>query len=305
MNATDIQIRHQRIDMGHNDLPPRPGVHQCEAIPIQHMSWWNSFPWPQTCLEVSLQLAQWWPIFLENITMPLEFPEGPNPNIRSNQNDIILMAALNLTPLPHIHMQIPVGPHALKLKHDDCLMASAYNLPVEWLLTNFISNQQWQVQVGKPNLWLLVTQERWFFTSVASFGTSFFPQEAATLLYEDNNGCTAMGNAQKPASCTRHINIKFFLLCDWVKCDLMLLDRIDTSINMVDHLTKALQPTLFHRHANFLLGHIPPTYSPVYKSTIGDFLNHSPNIDPFVPASFITPLTACAARVYTPLKEDY
>jgi hypothetical protein len=24
------------------------------------------------------------------------------------------------------------------------------------------------------------------------------PQEAATLLYEDNNGCTAMGNTQKP-----------------------------------------------------------------------------------------------------------
>ena len=24
------------------------------------------------------------------------------------------------------------------------------------------------------------------------------PQEAATLLYEDNDGCTAMGNAQKP-----------------------------------------------------------------------------------------------------------
>jgi hypothetical protein len=24
------------------------------------------------------------------------------------------------------------------------------------------------------------------------------PQEAATLLYKDNDGCTAMGNAQKP-----------------------------------------------------------------------------------------------------------
>ncbi len=28
------------------------------------------------------------------------------------------------------------------------------------------------------------------------------PQEAATMLYKDNNGCTAMGNAQKPTSCT-------------------------------------------------------------------------------------------------------
>jgi hypothetical protein len=28
------------------------------------------------------------------------------------------------------------------------------------------------------------------------------PQEAATLLYEDNNTCTAMGNAPKPTTCT-------------------------------------------------------------------------------------------------------
>ena len=85
------------------------------------------------------------------------------------------------------------------------------------------------------------------------------PQEAATILYEDNDGCTAMGNTQKPTTRTRHIDIKYFSLCDWVERDLMILERIDTSINMADHLTKALQPTLFHRHADFLLGHIPPT----------------------------------------------
>jgi hypothetical protein len=32
------------------------------------------------------------------------------------------------------------------------------------------------------------------------------PQEAGTVAYEDNNGCTAMGNAQKPTAQTRHIN---------------------------------------------------------------------------------------------------
>jgi hypothetical protein len=100
------------------------------------------------------------------------------------------------------------------------------------------------------------------------------PQEAATLLYEDNDGCTAMGNAQKPTLQTRHIDIKFFSLCEWVEHDLMLLDRIDTSINMADHLTKALSPILFHRHTDFLLGHIPPPYSPVHKSIIGDYPDH-------------------------------
>ena len=35
------------------------------------------------------------------------------------------------------------------------------------------------------------------------------PQEAATILYEDNDACTVMGNAQKPTPRTRHIDIGF------------------------------------------------------------------------------------------------
>jgi len=58
------------------------------------------------------------------------------------------------------------------------------------------------------------------------------PQEAATVAYEDNDGCTAMGNAQKPTPRTRHIDIKCFALCDWVERDLIHLERIDTSINI-------------------------------------------------------------------------
>jgi hypothetical protein len=54
------------------------------------------------------------------------------------------------------------------------------------------------------------------------------PQEAATIAYEDNDGCTAMGNAQKPTPRTRHINIKYFAHCDWVERDLIHLECIDT-----------------------------------------------------------------------------
>jgi hypothetical protein len=94
------------------------------------------------------------------------------------------------------------------------------------------------------------------------------PQEAATIAYEDNDGCTAMANAQKPTSRTRHIDIKYFALCDWVESDLIRLERIDTSIIIADHLTKPLPQILFHRHADFLLGHVPPKYSPVYQQAI-------------------------------------
>jgi hypothetical protein len=40
------------------------------------------------------------------------------------------------------------------------------------------------------------------------------PQEAATIAYKDNDNCTTMGNAQKPTTHTRHINIKYFALCN-------------------------------------------------------------------------------------------
>jgi hypothetical protein len=131
------------------------------------------------------------------------------------------------------------------------------------------------------------------------------PQEAATILYEDNDACTAMGNAQKPTSRTRHINIKYFSLCEWIKQDLMLMERINTAINMSDHLTKGLSRVLFHCHADFLLGHVPPAYSPVYKSIVGTYMDDHINIKKLTPVLFTTPMTAAAARVCAPHRQDY
>ena len=72
------------------------------------------------------------------------------------------------------------------------------------------------------------------------------PQEATTVLYDDNGACTAMGNAQKPTPRTRHMDIKYFSICEWVDRDLMLLECIDTKLNLSDHLTKGLTCALFH-----------------------------------------------------------
>jgi hypothetical protein len=85
----------------------------------------------------------------------------------------------------------------------------------------------------------------------------------------------------------------------------MLLERIDTSINMSDHMTKSLQTTLFHQHTDFVLGHAPPMYSLVYDSIIGTYTNHTVDIDHFVPPSFTTPTTAAAARIHAPILSDY
>ncbi len=66
------------------------------------------------------------------------------------------------------------------------------------------------------------------------------------MAYVDNDGCTSMGNAQKPTPRMRHTDIKYFALCDWIKWDLIILERIDTSINPADHFTKTLLRILFH-----------------------------------------------------------
>jgi hypothetical protein len=130
------------------------------------------------------------------------------------------------------------------------------------------------------------------------------PQEAATIAYEDNDGCTAMGNAQKPTARMRHIDIKYFALCDWVERDLIRLERIDTSINISDHLTKSLTRILFHRHADYLLGHIPSKYSPVYHHAIATYTDEHEDYDWYIPESFTTPMTATTAQNFAPLIDD-
>ena len=86
-------------------------------------------------------------------------------------------------------------------------------------------------------------------------------QAAATILYEDNAACTAMVMAQKPTPRTQHMDVKYFSLCEWVKRDLIKLERVDTALNIADHFTKELNPLLFCRHTNYLLGHVPRIYS--------------------------------------------
>ena len=85
----------------------------------------------------------------------------------------------------------------------------------------------------------------------------------------------------------------------------MFLERIDTSLNMSENMTKGLQTILFHCHTDFILGHVPPMYSPVYDAIVGRFSNHTLDIDHFVPPSFTTPLTAVTAQVHAPILSDY
>jgi hypothetical protein len=75
------------------------------------------------------------------------------------------------------------------------------------------------------------------------------PQQAASMIYEDNDGATAMANAQKP---------QIFCTCRMGRTR----QRVNTAINTADHFTKILDRTLFYRHVDFILGHIPPCMEP-------------------------------------------
>ena len=48
-----------------------------------------------------------------------------------------------------------------------------------------------------------------------------------------------MANAQQPTRHTRHMDIKYFALTDWVERDLLIMKRINTTDNYSDSMTKA------------------------------------------------------------------
>ena len=107
------------------------------------------------------------------------------------------------------------------------------------------------------------------------------------------------------------MNIRYNVLCEWVKRDLIVLERVDTTINEADHFTKLLSRVLFHRHIDYIMGHVPPEYSPAHERSIGQFDTSVK----FVPDSYTTnetmkfaipedgnflPAAARAARIYSP-----
>ena len=83
-------------------------------------------------------------------------------------------------------------------------------------------------------------------------------QELAVVLYEDNVGAYLMADAGQPTTRTRHIDIKHFALLDWVENDMIKLQRIATSINSADNLTKSTPRIIFHRHNDIIMGKFNP-----------------------------------------------
>ena len=95
------------------------------------------------------------------------------------------------------------------------------------------------------------------------------PQAEETIVYEDNDAARHMANAQKPTTRTRHMDIKYHVLAEQVERDLIILERVNTTQNMADHFTKQLGPLIFKRNVDYLMGHVPPQYSPCFEHLHG------------------------------------
>ena len=130
------------------------------------------------------------------------------------------------------------------------------------------------------------------------------PQLVATITYEDNDAAISMANARRPTSRTRHIDIKWHILCQWVEQDLITLERAPTAINIADIFTKQLGPLLFKRHCDYLMGRIPPKYSSTYHKCYCDYKNWELNAklkptETVTPSFPLNPFTAAAEKFVT------
>ncbi len=249
-----------------------------------------------------LYMTQTDEIYFWQTSPQLDLPEGPLPPVNSNRHELLL----DDRPDHNASIAVAYGDSdwatyvkTSRLFSGICIQLAggtiAYKTSFQPTVVLSLTEAEFMVACDIGRMSLFVRSILW----------DLVPPEAATIAYKDNDGCTAMGNTQKPTARTSHFDIKYFALCDWVERDLILLERIDTSINISDHLTKSLTRILFHRHADYLLGHIPPKYSPVYQYTITTYGDAKEDYDRYIPDSFMTPITAAAARIYAPLQEDF
>ena len=140
--------------------------------------------------------------------------------------------------VPGFHVQLAGGAILYKTKYQSIVAQSSTE-------AEFIA----AAEAGKNILYLRTIMEQ--------IG---IPQHHATILYEDNQGALLMAQAGQPTKRTKYVDIKHFALQDWVERDLLTMQRINTSDNSADAMTKATARTLFYRHNNYIMGKIIPGY---------------------------------------------
>ena len=87
-----------------------------------------------------------------------------------------------------------------------------------------------------------------------------YTQDAPTICYGDNLSAEKMANHSKPCGRSRHIDIQWYTVQEWVKRGLMILRHVGTHLNPADAFTKILGWVLHHRHCDEVMGNNGPKY---------------------------------------------
>ncbi len=277
------------------------GVHEHKIITSQLSSRWTSLPRVETCIKVPLQHVWWWYICLEDSSLSGFFLRS-SLTINSNKQYLLLNNCPQHNPKTlHVYADLDWAT-CVKTRH-------SFGGAVKWLAGGTIpykskfqptvvessTEAEFMAAYNTGKMILFICSVLWDLEIL---------QKAATVLYKDNDACTAMGNVQKPTSRTRHMDIKHFSICEWVERDLM--PQLNWYLNQHGQLS----------HKKTLLGIISPAcqfslrscFSYVFSClscSFGTYTDQAVAVEHFVPDSFATAICAAAVMVHAPLPEDY
>jgi hypothetical protein len=101
-------------------------------------------------------------------------------------------------------------------------------------------------------------------TVMTEFG---FPQKVPSPMFGDNLSAIMMANNVRPTDRTRHMDIRWFALQEWIHVDKdIIMIHISGVINPADALTKALAWKKHYRHMSRAMGHLGSPYAPgIYR----------------------------------------
>jgi hypothetical protein len=81
-----------------------------------------------------------------------------------------------------------------------------------------------------------------------------FVQVSPTIIFEDYNGAIALGNSGHFKGRSKHIDLRFFFLSDYISRGLVKFERVDSK-NQIDDIGTAPRPwPVFQRHRPVLYG---------------------------------------------------
>ena len=83
----------------------------------------------------------------------------------------------------------------------------------------------------------------------------FLPELLPTPIYEDNKSAIKIINNNIPTPHTRHLELQFFAIQDWVDDGTIIMKHIKGILNPSDAMTKPLGWVLHSRHVRRFMGH--------------------------------------------------